>query len=738
MSRVVFLVLPGVQVVDLAGPVQVFHQANLDGAGYETEFVGVSGEAESAQGLFLSRLGELDAVAPGKADTVFVPGTDESRLAPGDLAYLGEAALPWLRRAHEAGARLCAVCTGAFVLAEAGLLDDRCCTTHWACLETFRARYPRVGMVGASIFTRSGSIYTSAGVATEIDLALSLVEEDHGPLVASQVARALVVYLRRSGNRANSGAGIFNQDSSSLVANCEFLRNVAHDGVFVGSGGGITNNGSVTITHSIFAGNVAKIGGGINNNANAPAKITNSVFQGNTADDGGAIRNIASPLTIANCTFVDNNALSRGGAIYNLVGNAPTITNSILWSNRAALGSEIANSQGSALIIRYSDIEGGWNGPGVLNEDGAVIQDGGGNILADAKFGADLHLQSGSPARNTADPASAPPEFPDKDIDGEDRPQEGRYDMGADEFYDSDSDGIPDYWELKWFNNLAQSSQSDWDGDGVADLLEFELGTDPTDRLDSFRSVQGSRANYRNRWFVSDPVGPEEEAVATVFFGGNICGAITDPPTLPQSCAPTDGSVYLVTSSFGQPFSPTIPFSTAPNCPAGETCDASGDALLRAAELLYWTEADDALDDKEATYTYARDKAAFRYRDLLYANIEGQGAVNQIEARLRSMSDFYGTDERGRVQNAEHFLRNALKYAPTDTTLRNALLDLHYDRAVAEQYFAKEKLVTVARLRLDPPPPGGFVIDNEIAEYEAILGETPGRPAVIASRSQHI
>ena len=128
MSRVVFLVLPGVQVVDLAGPVQVFHQANLDGAGYETEFVGVSGEAESAQGLFLSRLGELDAVAPGKADTVFVPGTDESRLAPGDLAYLGEAALPWLRRAHEAGARLCAVCTGAFVLAEAGLLDDRCCT----------------------------------------------------------------------------------------------------------------------------------------------------------------------------------------------------------------------------------------------------------------------------------------------------------------------------------------------------------------------------------------------------------------------------------------------------------------------------------------------------------------------------------------------------------------------------------------------------------------------------------
>lgn len=202
MSRVVFLVLPGVQVVDLAGPVQVFHQANLDGAGYETEFVGVSGEAESAQGLFLSRLGELDAVAPGKADTVFVPGTDESRLAPGDLAYLGEAALPWLRRAHEAGARLCAVCTGAFVLAEAGLLDDRCCTTHWACLETFRARYPRVGMVGASIFTRSGSIYMSAGVATEIDLALSLVEEDHGPLVASQVARALVVYLRRSGAHA--------------------------------------------------------------------------------------------------------------------------------------------------------------------------------------------------------------------------------------------------------------------------------------------------------------------------------------------------------------------------------------------------------------------------------------------------------------------------------------------------------------------------------------------------------
>jgi len=86
------------------------------------------------------------------------------------------------------------------VLAEAGLLDGRRCTTHWSCLDRLRKNYPRTEPVGNRIFCSDDDVYTSAGVATGIDLALSLVEDDHGALVASQVAKALVVYLRRTGH----------------------------------------------------------------------------------------------------------------------------------------------------------------------------------------------------------------------------------------------------------------------------------------------------------------------------------------------------------------------------------------------------------------------------------------------------------------------------------------------------------------------------------------------------------
>ncbi|TDB81685.1 GlxA family transcriptional regulator [Micromonospora sp. KC721] len=196
-GRVVVLVLPEVNLLDLGGPVQVFDTAAYQGADYRLEFVSADpGELLSAQGLRLAGLDPLPATAAG--DLILVPGprlrppTPEHPLVPA-------AVLPWLRSAVRDGARVASVCTGAAVLAEAGLLAGRRCTTHWSLIDAMRRRYPDAKVKEAVLYVHDGPVSTSAGIAAGIDLALSLVERDHGPALAAAVARQLVVYLRRDG-----------------------------------------------------------------------------------------------------------------------------------------------------------------------------------------------------------------------------------------------------------------------------------------------------------------------------------------------------------------------------------------------------------------------------------------------------------------------------------------------------------------------------------------------------------
>jgi transcriptional regulator GlxA family with amidase domain len=193
---VVVLVLPEVNLLDLAGPVQAFDAAAHRGAGYRLEFVAAGpGEVSSAQGLRLAGLGPLPDVAAG--DLVLIPGP---RLrAPGPEVPAVVAG--WVRDAAGAGARVASVCTGAAVLGEAGLLDGRRCTTHWSLVDLMRARYPAARVRDAVLFVHDGPVSTSAGIASGIDLALSLIERDHGPVLTAAVARDLVVYLRRDGSQ---------------------------------------------------------------------------------------------------------------------------------------------------------------------------------------------------------------------------------------------------------------------------------------------------------------------------------------------------------------------------------------------------------------------------------------------------------------------------------------------------------------------------------------------------------
>ena len=195
-TRVVVLVLPAVNLLDLGGPVQVFDTARHQGGDYRLEYVAETPEVLSGQGLRLAALGPLGPVGPG--DLVLIPGPQ----LRADQELVSGAVVQWLRRAAENGARLASVCTGAAALGEAGLLDGRRCTTHWSLTELMRQRYPAARVQDAVLYVHDGPVSTSAGFSTGIDLALSIVERDHGAVLTAEVARQLVLYLRRTGGTA--------------------------------------------------------------------------------------------------------------------------------------------------------------------------------------------------------------------------------------------------------------------------------------------------------------------------------------------------------------------------------------------------------------------------------------------------------------------------------------------------------------------------------------------------------
>jgi transcriptional regulator GlxA family with amidase domain len=209
--RIGFIGFPRFNALDLTGPMDVFSAAaelELEQAGqrrraiYETVVLGLDGtpcRTESA----LTVLPDLALADAPPLDTVIVPGGCGVR-EPATLAALAQ----WLRRRAPRLRRIASVCTGAYALAEAGLLDGCRVTTHWRHADALAARYPQLTIDADAIFLRSGSgrIYTSAGISAGIDLALALVAEDHGPALALAVARELVVHVKRDGGQRQYSA----------------------------------------------------------------------------------------------------------------------------------------------------------------------------------------------------------------------------------------------------------------------------------------------------------------------------------------------------------------------------------------------------------------------------------------------------------------------------------------------------------------------------------------------------
>jgi transcriptional regulator GlxA family with amidase domain len=211
--RVVIVLFDGVQSLDVAGPLEVFAGADLyrrlqelDAPGYTAQTAGPSGgPVRSSSGLLLGTDLAVAEVA-GPIDTLVVAGGDGVMAALSDRQLVAAVAT-LAGRAR----RVASVCSGAFLLAEAGLLDGRTATTHWARCRQLAERYPQVTVDPDPIFTRDGDVYTSAGVTAGMDLALALIGDDLGRHAALTIARHLVLFLQRSGSQAQFSAQLATQ-----------------------------------------------------------------------------------------------------------------------------------------------------------------------------------------------------------------------------------------------------------------------------------------------------------------------------------------------------------------------------------------------------------------------------------------------------------------------------------------------------------------------------------------------
>ncbi|MFC0602649.1 GlxA family transcriptional regulator [Streptomyces palmae] len=202
MSHVVFFLVPGVHLLDLAGPAQVFSTAADFGHSYTLTYVAERSQVPTAQGLPL--VTGLDWPELGPEDLILIPGWRAGTLA--DSPAIAEASLKVLRDHHTKGGTVASVCAGAEALGRAGLLKGRRCTTHHDVQDELALRHPGAVVVRDVLFTADDRVITSAGIASGIDLALYLVAGRHGPAVAARVARDMVIYARRNGHEPQSSA----------------------------------------------------------------------------------------------------------------------------------------------------------------------------------------------------------------------------------------------------------------------------------------------------------------------------------------------------------------------------------------------------------------------------------------------------------------------------------------------------------------------------------------------------
>ena len=214
MARILLVAFEGAQTLDVTGPAEVFAATNreLEEDAYQITLAAVGGKNIRMSSGIVARTRDLRRVRPGRGDTVIVAGGEQPHVA---AAARDTACLRWLRRANGKVRRMASVCSGAFVLAAAGILDGLRATTHWSACDQLALFRPQVTVDRDAVFVREGSVWTSAGVTTGIDMALAMVEDDRGRAVADAVAGRLVLYLRRPGFQSQFSDALVAQSARS-------------------------------------------------------------------------------------------------------------------------------------------------------------------------------------------------------------------------------------------------------------------------------------------------------------------------------------------------------------------------------------------------------------------------------------------------------------------------------------------------------------------------------------------
>ncbi|HEY6505757.1 MAG TPA: DJ-1/PfpI family protein [Chitinophagaceae bacterium] len=198
MKKIAFIIPPQVELLDLAGPVQVFTEAKFYGFQAEMEFYVYQEGPVSTSGLGFGEVKHFKEARLQEGDFVFVPGMNFEYV--NSLSFKAEREyFKWLKECSTRKITVCSICNGAFALGHAGLLKDTECTTHWRRVNQLQLEFPQAKVLTDILYIKSNNVYTSAGISAGIDLALAIMEELKGPLFTHKVARGLVVYHRRSG-----------------------------------------------------------------------------------------------------------------------------------------------------------------------------------------------------------------------------------------------------------------------------------------------------------------------------------------------------------------------------------------------------------------------------------------------------------------------------------------------------------------------------------------------------------
>lgn len=199
--NIVFLVLPQVHLLDLAGPDQVFHEAQDYGTDISLQYCSMDEHTASSTGLPFGQLQHFSKIKWKAGDYLFIPGAALNFLLSKKMNAQKEL-VKWVQQAYAQGVTVCSVCTGAFFLAMTGLLDGKKCTTHWKRTAQLQQLFPQLQVVENILFTEDNRVFTSAGVTAGIDMALYILSKIKDDSFSYKVARELVVYVRRQGTDA--------------------------------------------------------------------------------------------------------------------------------------------------------------------------------------------------------------------------------------------------------------------------------------------------------------------------------------------------------------------------------------------------------------------------------------------------------------------------------------------------------------------------------------------------------